>query len=111
MSTPHTAPPSMLGTKVTKQKEVFDERLFKVGTPVAMHTYTSDWEHMRWRTEYGVVKKYSDTVLTIVRSRLVAGDIGGTDETTVRIDYLDGKFYIVPLDKLIEDLQEELNAK
>lgn len=111
MSTPHIDPPFRLQQKVTKEVEVFDPSLFKVGTPVAMYTYTSDWERMYWRTEYGIVKRYSDGILTVIRVKKVTGDIGGEDETTVRLDYLDGKFYIVPMDKIIESLQEELDAK
>jgi len=111
MDKPHDIPPFEFGKKVTKTVEVFDKMLFKPGTPVAMHTYTSGLVKMYWDTEYGIVKENTGEKLTITTMKITNG-VGVEFDTNIHSGYAaDDDFHIIPLDKLIEDLQEELHAK
>ncbi|USL89367.1 hypothetical protein vBBceHLY2_00091 [Bacillus phage vB_BceH_LY2] len=108
MDKPHIKPPLNVNIPVVMKLDVFDPVLFSVGTPVAMMTYTSDLEKMYWRTEYGLVSEYHNRNLRVIKVPYSDGNI---ETSTVHINHLDGKFYIVPLDRLIKDLQEEKDEK
>ncbi|QEM43267.1 hypothetical protein CHOTACABRAS_213 [Bacillus phage Chotacabras] len=99
-----STPPFTYDKEVTQTVTVFDKKLFKVGTPVAMHTYTAGVVNMYWETEYGLVKKNAGETLTITTMKTVHG-VGEEFETTISTGYLDAEFHIVPLDNLIKQLQ------
>lgn len=93
---------------VTMDVEIFNPILFKVGAQVILQIYTSDWEKMYWREEYGIVNKYDDTCLQVL---VIPRDNGEPEYRTVLLRHLDDRFNIVPVKQLIEELQEELDAK
>lgn len=104
MSKPNIAPPLNVNVPVVIKLDVFDPVLFSVGTPVAMMSWTSDWERMYWRTTYGLIKEYKDNKLTVVS---IPYSDGKVETSTIHLNYLDGAFYIVPLERLIKDSQKE----
>ncbi|QVW28953.1 hypothetical protein [Bacillus phage SWEP1] len=94
--------------EVMNTVQIFDPILFNEGSPVIMQSYTSDWERMYWREEHGIVKKYTADVLDV----LVANYNGGEPEVrTIRANYIDDQFNIIPTKELLKELREELDAK